>query len=109
MVDYQRVSGLPCFHFSGESKTKSAFFSGECALNDVIGRPFLHPSYWSFDTSFWPLKLHSRWHHEISCPLLMNVFPSMVVLVVLLFKMCHDFHVGMLVKGGHVIWYYWVL
>ena len=26
VVDYQKVSGLPCFHFLGESKTKSAFF-----------------------------------------------------------------------------------
>ena len=35
----------------------------------------------------------------------MNVFP-LVVLVVLLFKMGHDFHMGILVKDGHIIWYY---
>ena len=103
MVDYQRVSRLPCFfNFSGESKIK---FFRVSALNDVIRRLCVPPSYQPFSTSFQLLRLHSRCHNEISCPSQMNVFP-LVVLVVLLFKMGRDFHMGILVKDGHSIWYY---
>ena len=88
--------------FLGESKIK--FFSGECfkwCNSKTICASFLLAIRHLFPATKVTLPL-PQWN------LLSFVDERVpfVVLVVLLFKMDCDFHMGILVKDGHVIWYY---